>query len=497
MYEIAVFSVIFFVLLVIGFLYIFRPKVDRKIKKHNDEVKWSTINPNVRYSLENSINSSNSSYPLIIHQTCKELYVPDGIKRSVDSWRLYNSSCEHRYYTHDNSVDFIRKYFDKKTLDAYHLLIDNKHKQRLFSYCILYIYGGIFANIDTVCKSYIVKHMYHNSSIENVVICSAPQNKLLLNYINEMVESIHKREKEIYPNTQFTKIDNNDLLEVTYEGYSIDEKAVYGVHQEQYKEKAPSSRIIDNPYEKGIPERIIQTFDTECVSFNMRKALHSWKKLHKTYTYEYYTNEMRRRDVKDYSIEALSAYDTLLPSAFKTDLWKLCTMYTRGGIYADCDTVCLESIDELIRDVDMVICVTNCRKYINNVFIACIKELPVIKKCVENIINNISKKNYSAHYLKITGSIAFTQTIVTEMNSITTKSVKVNKKNEVIRFQTIETGYRKLEDLKVRILKQEGEYIYDKDKKIIKTKYDTYDNEILSTGGNNYMYMWNKKLVYR
>ena len=45
---------------------------------------------------------------------------------------------------------------------------------------------------------------------------------------------------------------------------------------------------------------------------------------------------MRREFISKYfNKDVLEAYDTLLPGAYKADLWRYCILYKMGGIYMD------------------------------------------------------------------------------------------------------------------------------------------------------------------
>ena len=56
-----------------------------------------------------------------------------------------------------------------------------------------------------------------------------------------------------------------------------------------------------------------------------------------------YDDEMCRNFIKNnFSINILYAFDTLIPGAYKSDLWRLCILYKYGGIYLDIKYSCNE-----------------------------------------------------------------------------------------------------------------------------------------------------------
>ena len=46
-------------------------------------------------------------------------------------------------------------------------------------------------------------------------------------------------------------------------------------------------------------------------------------------------SEQREFIKANFEADVLLAYDTLIPAAFKADLWRYCILYKKGGIYVD------------------------------------------------------------------------------------------------------------------------------------------------------------------
>lgn len=70
---------------------------------------------------------------------------------AVKSWQKPNY--EYLFYD-DNDCDvFMKTYFDDKTYEAYNKCILPVMKADLWRYCIIYIYGGIYADTDTILNT--------------------------------------------------------------------------------------------------------------------------------------------------------------------------------------------------------------------------------------------------------------------------------------------------------------------------------------------------------
>jgi mannosyltransferase OCH1-like enzyme len=96
-----------------------------------------------------------SIIPKNIFQTHKSLVYINSkpkILNAVKSWVKHSS--KFKYYFYDNNLcdKFILENFDAKIYEAYKKLPLGVMKADLWRYCIIYRYGGIYADTDTICK---------------------------------------------------------------------------------------------------------------------------------------------------------------------------------------------------------------------------------------------------------------------------------------------------------------------------------------------------------
>lgn len=95
--------------------------------------------------------SVKNTYPKIIFQTWKsQTIIPDNMKYWFDSWSAYNPSYFHLLWDDDMNRNFIRKNFKwfLKTYDSYQ---ENIKRIDAVRYFFLYMYGGIYADMDFEC----------------------------------------------------------------------------------------------------------------------------------------------------------------------------------------------------------------------------------------------------------------------------------------------------------------------------------------------------------
>ena len=112
----------------------------------------------------------------------------------------------------------------------------------------------------------------------------------------------------------------------------------------------------------------------------------------------------------------MTAYDLLIPGAYKADLFRLCELYINGGYYCDITMVNIKSLKYLEKFTNVDCILTKDRiskvyenpddKYaIYNAFLACKPKCKIIKHLIKATVDNILKRNMGSGPLDITGPI--------------------------------------------------------------------------------------------
>lgn len=82
-----------------------------------------------------------------------------------------------------------------------------------------------------------------------------------------------------------------------------------------------------------IPKVIYQTFETPLIPQSLHNAIHAWLIRNPEYEVRYYSDRDRREYIKKYfDAPVLTAYDKLIPGAYRADLWRYCVIYNEGGV---------------------------------------------------------------------------------------------------------------------------------------------------------------------
>jgi mannosyltransferase OCH1-like enzyme len=109
----------------------------------------------------------------------------------------------------------------------------------------------------------------------------------------------------------------------------------------------------------------------------------------------------------NFDAKVLEAYESLIPTAYKADLWRYCILYVCGGIYLDikfrpCDGF---KFMELVNDEYFVLDRADLvgRPCVYNALIVAKAGNEYLKKCIDKSVYNILNRNYGVCALDITG----------------------------------------------------------------------------------------------
>jgi hypothetical protein len=93
-----------------------------------------------------------SAIPRIIHQTFETHDIAERMHAAAMGWVEMNPDYDYRYSTHEDRRALIATHFDKDVLSAYDRLENGAFRADLWRYCQLYVTGGVYVDIDSICK---------------------------------------------------------------------------------------------------------------------------------------------------------------------------------------------------------------------------------------------------------------------------------------------------------------------------------------------------------
>jgi mannosyltransferase OCH1-like enzyme len=174
-----------------------------------------------------------------------------------------------------------------------------------------------------------------------------------------------------------------------------------------------------------IPLDIYQTWHSKSLPPKMRTCIDKLKFDNPEFRHHLYDDEMCKKFIEtSFDKDVLNAYVSLKPGAFKSDLWRYCILYKKGGVYLDIKYQC----EPGFKLIDLV-------KYDNNVFVGeyesenepnpmgidpvVIDEAvytgliiskpnnPVFYKVIQKICDNVKNKYYDKYLTGQTGPVLF------------------------------------------------------------------------------------------
>lgn len=256
-----------------------------------------------------------------------------------------------------------------------------------------------------------------------------------------------------------------------------------------------------------IPRVIYQTWVSKSIPFHMKKCRNKLIRNNPGFRFVLKDDQECRMFISTYYPSALDAFDSLIPGAYKADLYRYIQLYITGGIYLDIKFEPIGSfsfaelldkkffftldqpffdpmtISENIRQLNFHFhdlyssnhskkCWQNKNGIFNGLMIS-IPKNPILKTCIDRILGNIKTKFFGYNYLYPTGPGLLGEIVLKDDQK--TKEIMENM------------------DL---FLSTEGKTIVTKKKSILRV-YPEYRQEQLYYGSIHYAILWNQKQIYR
>jgi mannosyltransferase OCH1-like enzyme len=162
--------------------------------------------------------------------------------------------------------------------------------------------------------------------------------------------------------------------------------------------------VIKDNYNSVIPLNLFTCWHTKDLPPLMKQNYEKLKSDNPEFNHFLYDENESREFIKNnYDDHVLNAYNSLVPSAYKTDLWRLCILYINGGVYLDIKYKCVSGFkfialtekEYFVRDRP-----ENC---VYNAIIVALPKNEILLKCINQIVENVKTKYYGFSSLDPTG----------------------------------------------------------------------------------------------
>ena len=104
------------------------------------------------------------------HKSVTYLLSKPNLAKAVASWRKYIPAFRYHFFTDTMCDAFMKEHYSGTVYEAYQRLPLAVMKADLWRYCIVYKYGGIYADVDTVCEQHPALLLRHTTQL-----CLAPE----------------------------------------------------------------------------------------------------------------------------------------------------------------------------------------------------------------------------------------------------------------------------------------------------------------------------------
>ena len=157
-----------------------------------------------------------------------------------------------------------------------------------------------------------------------------------------------------------------------------------------------------------IPLHMYQTWHSrEDLSPKMRECVDTLKAQNPELVHHLFDdNDCREFIADNFNEEVVNAYDSLIPGAYKADLWRYCILYKKGGVYMDIKYKCADGV-KLIDMVDKEYYVEDRQQRghrgVYNAIMICKKGDPRLIKAINYIVGHVKQKYYGETPLSPTG----------------------------------------------------------------------------------------------
>ncbi|WP_204356592.1 glycosyltransferase family 32 protein [Arcticibacterium luteifluviistationis] len=371
------------------------------------------------------------------------------MKQAKDSW-LINHDFSYQFFNDTECLEFIRSNFSKEEAIAFMDLIPGAFKADLFRLCVLYIHGGVYADVDTICLSKIQSLLSDNVNfivcrddpmakkwLWNGFIASTPQHPILKLAISKILSNVKTKDNKFYLDytgpallgktvNQYLGQDIEKDFELGFEGKTnilvLEHNNGHISHQGkqiikcEYPTKNTDnlpSYFWDNVEKNRIYRQIPrQVFYTALDVFDVNDYM--------TESFKQHNPEYEIKFFNQYSVDKWfintgynQFYKTLTNRGEISDFFRYCYLYENGGVYVDTDTFCNQPLDNWITYQDIIFGlegnvvkegffkddffgigyqIDNKLLSVCNWAIACKKHHPLMKQIIEDIMENPSNK---------------------------------------------------------------------------------------------------------
>ena len=223
------------------------------------------------------------------------------------------------------------------------------------------------------------------------------------------------------------------ILTIGYLYYTPYEKKIVPLFK--FPHYIPRKNQTDEQVRNGVPLVIYESWHSHDIPKGMVDNIHHLLKVNPEFDYYLFSDDDCSTFIEsNFDKEVLDAFHMLKPGAFKSDLWRYCVLYKKGGVYLDIKyysvTPLVDIIDEnqtvFVKDMGIPKTVEGC---FYNGFMISPPNNEIFKKCIDDIVKSCNKQLYRRNVLDITGPCLLGRVLVGEYTKEYSETVKFEYAN--------------------------------------------------------------------
>ena len=157
-------------------------------------------------------------------------------------------------------------------------------------------------------------------------------------------------------------------------------------------------------YKSIIPLNIFQTWYTKTLSEKMLHAMLEIKRNNPEFKHYLFDDNECYQFINTYFGPDVSrAYNSLVPGAYKADLWRYCVLFVHGGIYLDVKYTNIDNFKLIELTEKEHWCLDANDKDVYNAILVCKPKNEILLKAIKQIVENVKNKFYGDVNLEPTG----------------------------------------------------------------------------------------------
>ena len=195
----------------------------------------------------------------------------------------------------------------------------------------------------------------------------------------------------------------------------------------EINQKLKISYPLKSNYNMIIPTNIFQTWHSKFLPPKMVKSMATIQRLNPRFKYFLYDDNDCREFIRNhFKPDVLWAYDSLIPGAYKADLWRYCILFIHGGIYLDIKYTPLNGFKfiNLTEKEHLVADIGNVNIY--NALMVCLPRNEILFKAIRQIVENVKNKYYGNGWLDPTGPGLLSKIVSTSEEIVDLRHAELN-----------------------------------------------------------------------